>query len=159
LSGAVDIGSAPRRILTTQALHPWSRSMRSRRGTRGEVAALGPVQRVSPTSAHSATEVIAPTPCRSCSASQLGWLGAVARMVEDFVTVHRYDQRACGRSTGRGAGQTVPSAMADLDCCASTGATTAGESVATRGVPPWRCSTRGPIRSERVRSSSSRVPA
>jgi pimeloyl-ACP methyl ester carboxylesterase len=42
-------------------------------------------------------------------------LGALARMVEDLAAVHRYDQRACGRSTGQGAGQTVASALADLD--------------------------------------------
>jgi proline iminopeptidase len=36
-------------------------------------------------------------------------LGALARMVEDLAAVHRYDQRACGRSTGQGAGQTVAS--------------------------------------------------
>src|SRR3954466_13953113 len=42
-------------------------------------------------------------------------LGALARMVEDLATVHRFDQRACGRSTGPGAGQTVASAVAALD--------------------------------------------
>lgn len=42
-------------------------------------------------------------------------LGPLARMVEDLVTVHRYDQRACGRSTGDGEGQTVASAVADID--------------------------------------------
>lgn len=42
-------------------------------------------------------------------------LGAVARMVEDLTTVHRYDQRACGRSTGQAAGQTVESAVADME--------------------------------------------
>jgi proline iminopeptidase len=28
--------------------------------------------------------------------------GPVARMVEDLATVHRYDQRGCGRSCGSG---------------------------------------------------------
>jgi proline iminopeptidase len=42
-------------------------------------------------------------------------LSALARMVEDLATVHRYDQQACGRSTGQQAGQTVDSAVADLD--------------------------------------------
>jgi proline iminopeptidase len=36
-------------------------------------------------------------------------------MVDDMVTVHRYDQRACGRSTGDGERQSVASAVADLD--------------------------------------------
>jgi len=34
-------------------------------------------------------------------------LGPVAAMVDDLATVHRFDQRACGRSSGQGAGQTV----------------------------------------------------
>jgi proline iminopeptidase len=42
-------------------------------------------------------------------------LGAVAGMVDDVATVHRFDQRACGRSAGQGAGQTVASAVADLE--------------------------------------------
>lgn len=42
-------------------------------------------------------------------------LGPVASMLDDLVTVHRFDQRACGRSTGEGAGQTVASAVADLE--------------------------------------------
>lgn len=42
-------------------------------------------------------------------------LGLLARMVDDLVTVHRYDQRACGRSTGLAAGQTVETAVHDLD--------------------------------------------
>lgn len=42
-------------------------------------------------------------------------LQPVARMVEDLTTVHRYDQRACGRSTGRAADQTVASAVADME--------------------------------------------
>ncbi len=42
-------------------------------------------------------------------------LGPVAGMVAHLATVHRYDQRACGRSTGSGAEQTVASAVADLD--------------------------------------------
>ena len=42
-------------------------------------------------------------------------LQPVARMVEDLATVHRYDQRACGRSTGETVGQTVASAVADME--------------------------------------------
>lgn len=42
-------------------------------------------------------------------------LGPVADMVSDLLTVHRFDQRACGRSSGEGAGQTVASAVADLE--------------------------------------------
>lgn len=42
-------------------------------------------------------------------------LGPVADMVSDLLTVHRYDQRACGRSSGEGAGQTVASSIADLE--------------------------------------------
>jgi proline iminopeptidase len=42
-------------------------------------------------------------------------LRPVGAMVVDLVAVHRYDQRACGRSTGVGVGQTVASAVADLD--------------------------------------------
>jgi proline iminopeptidase len=42
-------------------------------------------------------------------------LGPVADMVGDLLTVHRYDQRACGRSSGEGAGQTVASSIADLE--------------------------------------------
>lgn len=42
-------------------------------------------------------------------------LRPLAAMIEDLATVHRYDQRACGRSTGRARGQTVASAIADLD--------------------------------------------
>lgn len=42
-------------------------------------------------------------------------LGQVAAMVDDLLTMHRYDQRACGRSTGIGRGQSVASAVADLD--------------------------------------------
>lgn len=36
-------------------------------------------------------------------------------MVDDLVTVHRFDQRACGRSTGSSQHQTVASAVADLE--------------------------------------------
>lgn len=42
-------------------------------------------------------------------------LGPVARLVEDVAQVHRYDQRACGRSSGQAAGQTVQTAVSDLD--------------------------------------------
>lgn len=42
-------------------------------------------------------------------------LEPLARMVEDLVTVHRFDQRAGGRSTGVGQGQTVAGAVADLE--------------------------------------------
>jgi proline iminopeptidase len=42
-------------------------------------------------------------------------LEPLAQMVEDLVTVHRFDQRAGGRSTGVGEGQTVAGAVADLE--------------------------------------------
>ncbi len=42
------------------------------------------------------------------------YLGPVAEMVDDLVTVYRYDQRACGRSTG-GPLYDVTTAVADLD--------------------------------------------
>lgn len=42
-------------------------------------------------------------------------LGPLAAMVDDRHTVHRYDQRACGRSGGVSPGQTVDGAVADLD--------------------------------------------
>jgi proline iminopeptidase len=42
-------------------------------------------------------------------------LGTVAAMFGDMATVHRFDQRACGRSTGEGVGQSVASGVADLD--------------------------------------------
>jgi proline iminopeptidase len=42
-------------------------------------------------------------------------LEPLAQMVEDLATVHRFDQRACGRSTGVGEGQTVAGAVADLE--------------------------------------------
>lgn len=41
-------------------------------------------------------------------------LAPVAEMVDDLVTVYRYDQRACGRSTG-GPPYNVATAVADLD--------------------------------------------
>lgn len=40
--------------------------------------------------------------------------GPVARMVEDLVTVHRYDQRGCGRSSASGP-YTVARFVADLE--------------------------------------------
>jgi proline iminopeptidase len=42
-------------------------------------------------------------------------LEPLAQMVEDLMTVHRFDQRAGGRSTGVGEGQTVADAVADLE--------------------------------------------
>ncbi len=42
------------------------------------------------------------------------YLEPVAEMVDDLVTVYRYDQRACGRSTG-GPPYDVTTAVADLD--------------------------------------------
>jgi proline iminopeptidase len=42
------------------------------------------------------------------------YLAPVAEMIEDLVTVYRYDQRACGRSTG-GPPYDVATAVADLD--------------------------------------------
>ncbi|HEX6477689.1 MAG TPA: alpha/beta fold hydrolase [Ktedonobacteraceae bacterium] len=42
------------------------------------------------------------------------YLESVAEMIDDLVTVYRYDQRACGRSTG-GPPYDVPTAVADLD--------------------------------------------
>ena len=42
-------------------------------------------------------------------------LGPLARMLDDLVTVHRFDQRGCGRSTGAGEGQTIAGAVADLE--------------------------------------------
>jgi proline iminopeptidase len=42
-------------------------------------------------------------------------LRPVAAMFDDIATVHRFGQRACGGSTGRGVGQTVASGLADLD--------------------------------------------
>jgi proline iminopeptidase len=42
------------------------------------------------------------------------YLAPVAAMVDDLVTVYRYDQRACGRSTG-GPPYDVATAVADLD--------------------------------------------
>ena len=42
-------------------------------------------------------------------------LGPVAQLVDDLVTVHRFDQRACGRSSGCGIGQTVDTVVADLE--------------------------------------------
>lgn len=42
------------------------------------------------------------------------YLAPVAEMVEDLMTVYRYDQRACGRSTG-GLPYDVTTAVADLD--------------------------------------------
>jgi proline iminopeptidase len=42
-------------------------------------------------------------------------LGPLAALVDHRFTVHRFDQRACGRSTGLGSGQTVSSAVADLE--------------------------------------------
>ncbi len=42
------------------------------------------------------------------------YLGPVADMVEDLVTVYRYDQRSCGRSTGSPP-YDVATAVADLD--------------------------------------------
>ena len=42
-------------------------------------------------------------------------LEPLARMVDDLMTVHRFDQRACGRSTGVGEGQTIVGAVADLE--------------------------------------------
>ncbi len=42
------------------------------------------------------------------------YLGAVAEMIDDLVTVYRYDQRACGRSTGEPP-YTVAKAIADLE--------------------------------------------
>jgi len=51
-----------------------------------------------------------------CHGGPGGWddLGPVADMVDDLVTVHRYDQRACGRSSG-GPPFDVATAVADLD--------------------------------------------
>ena len=42
------------------------------------------------------------------------YLESVAAMVDDLVTLYRYDQRACGRSTG-GPPYDVATAVADLD--------------------------------------------
>src|SRR5262249_19196060 len=42
------------------------------------------------------------------------YLGGMADMVEDLVTVHRYDQRGCGRSSG-GSSYSLLDAVADLD--------------------------------------------
>ncbi len=42
------------------------------------------------------------------------YLGPVAAMIDDLATVYRYDQRACGRSTG-GPPYNVATAVADLD--------------------------------------------
>jgi proline iminopeptidase len=42
------------------------------------------------------------------------YLGPVAAMLSDLVTVYRYDQRACGRSSG-GPPHTVATAIADLE--------------------------------------------
>jgi len=42
------------------------------------------------------------------------YLGRVAGMIDDLATVHRYDQRACGRSSG-GPPHDVATAIADLD--------------------------------------------
>lgn len=42
-------------------------------------------------------------------------LGPVADLIDDIATVHRFDQRACGRSTGEGVGQNIASAVEDLD--------------------------------------------
>jgi proline iminopeptidase len=42
-------------------------------------------------------------------------LRALAAMLDDLATVYRYDQRACGSSTGSGRMQTVDSSVADLD--------------------------------------------
>ncbi len=42
------------------------------------------------------------------------YLAPVAEMIDDLVTVYRYDQRACGRSTG-GPPYDVATAVADLD--------------------------------------------
>lgn len=38
-----------------------------------------------------------------------------AQSIEDLASVHRYDQRACGRSSGSGAGRTIKSGVADLE--------------------------------------------
>ena len=42
------------------------------------------------------------------------YLEPVAAMVDDLMTVYRYDQRSCGRSTG-GPSYDVATAVADLD--------------------------------------------
>ncbi|HEY7907477.1 MAG TPA: alpha/beta fold hydrolase, partial [Thermomicrobiales bacterium] len=42
------------------------------------------------------------------------YLAPVAAMVDDLVTVYRYDQRACGRSSG-GPPHDVATAIADLE--------------------------------------------
>jgi proline iminopeptidase len=42
------------------------------------------------------------------------YMGPVARMLDDIATVYRYDQRACGRSSG-GPPYTVEAAVADLE--------------------------------------------
>jgi proline iminopeptidase len=42
-------------------------------------------------------------------------LGPVASMVDDVATVHRFDQRSCGRSTGGSSRVTVRGAIADLE--------------------------------------------
>jgi proline iminopeptidase len=42
-------------------------------------------------------------------------LEPIAAMLDDIVTVHRFDQRACGRSTGQGRGQTLATAVADME--------------------------------------------
>jgi proline iminopeptidase len=42
-------------------------------------------------------------------------LSAVAAMVDDMVTVHRFDQRACGRSSGGSAEQNLDTAIADIE--------------------------------------------
>jgi proline iminopeptidase len=42
-------------------------------------------------------------------------LGPIAAMLDDIATVHRFDQRACGRSTGQGLGQTMATAVADME--------------------------------------------
>ena len=42
-------------------------------------------------------------------------LEPIATMLDDIVTVHRFDQRACGRSTGQGRGQTLATAVADME--------------------------------------------
>jgi pimeloyl-ACP methyl ester carboxylesterase len=42
-------------------------------------------------------------------------LEPLAAMLDDLVTVHRFDQRGGGRSTGTGEGQTVAGAVADLE--------------------------------------------
>jgi hypothetical protein len=76
-------------------------------------------------------------------------LAPAARLAANVARVHRYDQRACGRSSG-GPPFTMARWVADLEALTPLGAPPLGRPPATRSAPPWCWRTRRLVVLDRV---------